>query len=327
MNASYNLSAIRQLLNAAFSVSELQTLAFDLFRPVYDDLPTAATKSFIIQQIITYAERNGRIPHLLQAVEERNRYQYGRFANQLQTAVSPIAHASYGYEQRLADLKQHINRESALLRDYEELRDNTRDPRDRRRYQTEIDRQNSLLADYRQQLAALASEIQHTQQAAPDPQPSLTDVLEAIHTLQQQMKQAEDNLTAGQEQIRAHIDERHRDTVTRIIAQLDAQHQAEILLLQEAAAQQQIARWDAQQMTLLVQQALLDLARLRQNQPDAAYWGNLLDAVNEYATWEQKLKFTLPIIPGIIEFESEMNVDVIPKLQEMWHALVAQFRR
>jgi len=240
---------------------------------------------------------------------------------------------SYGYEQRLADLNRNIARELTLLQEYEELLDNTRDPRDRRRYQADIERQNDSLDKYRQQLAALEGEVQRTQQTISETQPTLTDVMSGIRTLQQQMQQTEDKLAAGQAQIRdeldyntdrilRRIDLRHHDTVRKLIAEMDARHQAEVALLEDAAAQQQIAQREAQQLTLLVQQALFNLSDL----PDAAYWADLLNTVNEYTTWEQKLKFTLPIVPGILEFESEMNVDVLPKLQELWRALVNKFR-
>ena len=334
MSTDYNLSALRELLEAAFNVSDLQTLAFDLFRPVYDDLPSAATKSAVIRTMIDYAERYGRIPHLLQYIQRENIYQYGRFAPQLRSQT-PMTNPtpSYGYEQRLADLNRNIARELTLLQEYEELLDNTRDPRDRRRYQADIERQNDSLDKYRQQLAALEGEVQRTQQTISETQPTLTDVMSGIRTLQQQMQQTEDKLAAGQAQIRdeldyntdrilRRIDLRHHDTVRKLIAEMDARHQAEVALLEDAAAQQQIAQREAQQLTLLVQQALFNLSDL----PDAAYWADLLNTVNEYTTWEQKLKFTLPIVPGILEFESEMNVDVLPKLQELWRALVNKFR-
>ena len=75
----YNFAKIRELLTAAFSSGEINTLVFDLFRPLYDDFSGGMSKGDRIEQIVMEAERNGRIPQLLNYVQEKNAYQYGRF--------------------------------------------------------------------------------------------------------------------------------------------------------------------------------------------------------------------------------------------------------
>jgi hypothetical protein len=77
---------------------------------------------------------------------------------------------------------------------------------------------------------------------------------------------------------------------------------------------------------LLSQQALVELHRLRQGLPDGEQWQTVLGLLQREMGWQQKLKLTLPLIPGILAFESEAGVDVIPALRESWQKLVDRFR-
>jgi hypothetical protein len=66
---SYNLAAVRGLLDAALNTSEIDTLAFDLFQPVYREFAPSMAKAQKIQAIVGHAEQHGRIPNLLAYVE------------------------------------------------------------------------------------------------------------------------------------------------------------------------------------------------------------------------------------------------------------------
>ena len=79
----YNLATIRELLAAAFSSSEIDTLAFDLFQEVYRNFTSGMINSAKISLIVTHASDHGQIPRLLTYVENHNPYQYQRFAAQL----------------------------------------------------------------------------------------------------------------------------------------------------------------------------------------------------------------------------------------------------
>ena len=59
----------------------------------------------------------------------------------------------------------------------------------------------------------------------------------------------------------------------------------------------------------------------RQNQPDAAQWQSLITLLGQDATWDQKLKWTLPLIPGILTYESEANLNILHTLREAWERL------
>lgn len=82
--SEYNLPIIRELLGEAFSSGEITTLAFDLFYDVYQNFPSTMTRADKIQMVVQKAQASGRIPQLLAYVQEKNGYQYGRFADKLQ---------------------------------------------------------------------------------------------------------------------------------------------------------------------------------------------------------------------------------------------------
>lgn len=332
-----NLEAVRRLLTDAFSSGEIKTLAFDRVPEVYDDFAAGMTKSQMIEAIVENVYKQGRLPNLLAYVKKENPYQYSRYAAQLE-AVSPARQPAYGDEQRLQDLQRNINREAELLNAYEEQLAYESDPRRLKKIQYEINRQKETIAGYRQE----SDQIQTTLPAIAAPesdavQKQLDDMNKQLSAISQQIDNAETRLVAGQKEIRddirqqqeailAHIDAQHRQTIAVLVNKMDADQLELTELLLDAADNQQIAQWQAEQLTLLTQQTLVDLKQLRQNQPDAAQWDNILDALASQTGWEQKLKLTVPLIPGILEFESEMAMDVVPALKQAWGNLVDKIR-
>lgn len=331
----YNLANIREMLSTAFSIGEINTLAFDLLRQLYDDFSSGMSKSDRIEQIVMEAERNGRIPQLLNYVQEKNAYQYGRFAPHLiqeEPMPNPTTQLA-GWQQRQADLKQHIETDTKLLRDFEDTLRAETHPQRRLSYEQGIERQQEALAKWRRELAKLAGEI--VQDAPSDDlgHQILTEVRALQQTvtqqhgdIQSQLGGLEARLADGQQGILQRIDEQHRQTVSALVEKLDANQVELVDLLLDAHDQQQIAQWQADQLLLLTQQALVDLHRLRQGQPDAEQWQSLLTLLQKETSWEQKLKFTLPLIPSILEFESETAVDVLPALKQSWQTLVNRIR-
>ncbi|HEX6383437.1 MAG TPA: hypothetical protein VF177_02095 [Anaerolineae bacterium] len=344
MAEEYDLAAVRNLLNDAFNAGEVRTLAFDRFQPVYNDFAAGMTKGQMIEAIVEHASKYGRIPDLLSYVKSVNAYQYGRYANQLRatpqtTSKGQGAMPSF-QERRLRDLQNHIEEDAELLKDYEDELRYTDDPRRKRRIQREIERQRKSLADYQQQLeelTAAAGLTAATPSAASETAATLNAMRTDLGALQRQLGGMEKRLAAGQQTIRddiarqqdvilVHIDERHRETIESILKQLDANQLEVVELLLDAADQKQIAQWEAQQLTLLAQQALVELQRVRESQPDAAEWQSLLALLERDISLEQKLKLTIPIIPGLLEYENELSVDLQEMLKQAWSRLTSKVK-
>jgi internalin A len=155
------------------------------------------------------------------------------------------------------------------------------------------------------------------------------DIRREFRNLRHQLSETEQRILTGQETLRhailARLDAQETRVVGAILEKLDANQLALVDLLLDAADQQQIAQWEAENLTRLAQQAVLDLTRLRQNQPDVDQWQSILALLEGDTSWEQKLKFSLPLFP-FLSFESEVKVDVRNALKEGWQRLVKQVK-
>lgn len=70
---------IRRLLFDAFSDEELMAFCFDHFQSLYQDFASGMSKSEKVQRVLDYCARHGQFDRLLELVEEKNPYQYGRY--------------------------------------------------------------------------------------------------------------------------------------------------------------------------------------------------------------------------------------------------------
>jgi hypothetical protein len=75
-SSTWNTAAIRQLLTAALDDQSLTDLAFDHFRPVYDQFGIGLTRSHKIQLLLDYCTRHNQIESLLTQIERLNPTQY-----------------------------------------------------------------------------------------------------------------------------------------------------------------------------------------------------------------------------------------------------------
>lgn len=334
---TYNLETLRKLLNNAFSSGEIKTLAFDRFYDVHNDFAAGMSKRQMIEAVVEYAHKNGRIPDILDYVKKENPYQYSQYASQLE-AGSPARQPAFGDDQRLEDLQHNIDREAKLLNAYEKQLTYEDDARHLLKIQHNIERQKETIAGYRQEAAKIQASLSAA--AAPETdvvQKQLGDINQQLAAISQQIDKAENSLAEGQKNIRddirqqqetvlAHIDAQHRQTIAVLVNKMDADQLELTELLLDAVDNQQIAQWEAEQLTLLTQQVLVDLKRLRQNQPDAIQWDSLLDALASQTGWKQKLKLTVPLIPGFVAFDSGIEMDVVPALKQAWQNLVKKVR-
>ncbi|MAU02188.1 MAG: hypothetical protein CL608_34050 [Anaerolineaceae bacterium] len=332
----YNLAKIREMLTAAFNIGEIDTLAFDLFPKLQGDFSSGMSKSDRIKQIVREAEQHGRMPDVLAFVQKENPYQYGRFAPHFLKS-EPIANPtaqSDGWQQRKAVLEGHVQVDLQLLADYENKLRFEDDPRQKLRWENEIEQQQARLAKWRHELADLVGEVEQADEKTSTEQTLLQElkqfqatITERLDIVTTQLDSIESQLTASQKAVLQRIDEQHRQTVAALVEKLDANQVELVDLLLDAHDQQQIAQWQAEQLLLLTQQALVDLHNLCQGQPEAEQWQAVLNLLQQEASWQQKLKWTVPIIPGILAFESETAVDVIPALKQTWQNLVNHLRR
>jgi hypothetical protein len=118
--SDYNLHTIRELLGEAFSSGEITTLAFDLFHDVYQNFSASMTRADKIQMVVEKAQASGKIPQLLAYVQEKNPYQYGRYANQL-ISQSVAQETTLSIPKPPERSLRQLKREKELLESHAEL--------------------------------------------------------------------------------------------------------------------------------------------------------------------------------------------------------------
>jgi hypothetical protein len=75
-SSTWNTAAIRHLLSEALDDQSLTDLAFDHFRPVYDQFSIGLTRSHKIQLLIEYCQRHNQVEALLNQIQRLNPAQY-----------------------------------------------------------------------------------------------------------------------------------------------------------------------------------------------------------------------------------------------------------
>ena len=83
MTTRYNTAALRDLISAALSGDELTALAFDHFRPVYDQFAAGQTRHQRVQLLLDHTARSGQMARLAALIQEINPARYREFAGRL----------------------------------------------------------------------------------------------------------------------------------------------------------------------------------------------------------------------------------------------------
>jgi hypothetical protein len=80
---TYNLSALRELFNAAFGDEELTALCFDRFPAVYDNFSAGMSKGQKIKRLLDICLRREQLPVLAVDIQTRNPAQFKRYEERL----------------------------------------------------------------------------------------------------------------------------------------------------------------------------------------------------------------------------------------------------
>ena len=227
---------------------------------------------------------------------------------------------SPGFHQRLQDLDKHISQEQELLREFEEVLREERDPRTKARYRRDIERQQESVAGYRQEYNELQQELigQHPAR------------MQEMGNQLQQMDAKLNILLSSQVAIYENLDQMRQDLLLRY----DATEQATI----QAVAQQ------LNQNQLVLTQNLLDA--LEANQVSEQQMQQMLEVLEERVPAlppsqaavaeiikdpeldaKHKLKVTLPLVPFLVDYEGELELGSGFNIKSAWEQLLTKLRR
>ena len=99
MTTRYNTAALRDLIGAALTEDEFTALAFDYFRPVYNQFAAGQTLGQRVQLLLEHAARSGQMARLAALIQEINPARYREYADRLLTPDADATDAAPAHPQ------------------------------------------------------------------------------------------------------------------------------------------------------------------------------------------------------------------------------------
>ena len=229
-------------------------------------------------------------------------------------------------ELRLKHLEDNIEQDLALRKKYEDALRYEDEPRRKSKYQREIEQLRESANCYQQELDELRTQV--------IPETSLHIQDTAIHL--QQIEAKLNRLSAGQKAIYENINylrqrllERYNASEQNIIAaiaeRLDISQITKISTVLDAIEADRVSEREMQQILQSIQLSLMTLQQrgttLTLSQQTLAKFINAPELDTKH-----RLKFSLPIIPFLLDYEGELELGTEINLKAAWQKLMGRFK-
>ena len=225
-------------------------------------------------------------------------------------------------ERRIQQLANNIRKDMDLLEDYEdELRYET-DPRRLARYRREIERQRESLTRYQREYDELRGQV------TGEPSAEMRDTADILRYLNTKLdgllsgqKFIQDDLKDFRRTLLARFDASEQTIISTIVQRLDQNQSATVQSILDVMDTQRVPENELQETLKVIQQALSEI-----KQKEAGYYdsqllrdvGNLSEVVDDpRLDVNHKLKVSVPIIPLILSYETEVGLN----LKAAWQRL------
>ena len=234
-------------------------------------------------------------------------------------------------ELRLQDLADNIRQDLNLLKEYEDgLRYET-DPRRLAGYRREIERQRESLTRYQQEYDELQKQVTGV------PSAEMVDTADLLR----QMDAKLDDLLAGQENMQddlndlrktllARFDTSEQAIISAIVQRLDQNQLATVQSILDEIETHRVPENELQETLNTIQQALLEIRQTEIGLYDSQLTSeakDLSEMVDDpKLDVNHKLKVSVPIIPLILSYETEVELKSGLNLKAAWQRLKARVR-
>ena len=234
-------------------------------------------------------------------------------------------------ELRLQDLADNIRQDLNLLKEYEDgLRYET-DPRRLVGYRREIERQRESLTRYLQEYDELQKQV------TGEPSAEMVDTADLLR----QMDAKLDDLLEGQENMQqdlnylrktllARFDTSEQAIISAIVQRLDQNQLATVQSIVDEIETHSVPENELQETLSALQQALLEIRQTERGLYDSQLTSeakDLSEMVDDpKLDVNHKLKVSVPIIPLILSYETEVELKSGLNLKAAWQRLKARVR-
>lgn len=232
-------------------------------------------------------------------------------------------------EQRIQDLADNIRQDMNLLKAYEDELRYEADPRRLARYRRGIERQRESLTRYQQEYDELqkqvtgvpSAEMVDTADLLQQMDAKLDDVLEGQESMQDDLKDLRKTLLAR-------FDTSEQVIISAIVQRLDQNQLATVQSILDEIETHSVPQNELQETLSALQQALLEIRQTGLNDSQMVREVENLSAVVDDPKLDvtHKLKVSIPIIPLILSYETEVELKSGLNLKTAWQRLKVRVR-
>jgi len=232
-------------------------------------------------------------------------------------------------ERRLQDLADNIRQDMNLLKAYEdELRYET-DPRHLARCRREIERQRESLTRYQQEYKELQKQVTGVPSAEMVDTANLLRQMDAkLDDVLKNQKVMQDDLKDLRKTLLARFDASEQVIITAIVQRLDQNQLATVQSILDEIETYSVPENELQETLSALQQALLEIRQTGLNDSQLMTEAKDLSEMVDDPKLEvsHKLKVSVPIIPLILSYETEVELKSGVNLKTAWQRLKARVR-
>ena len=232
-------------------------------------------------------------------------------------------------ELRIQDLADNIRQDMNLLKAYEdELRYET-DPRLLAGYRREIERQHESLSSYQQEYDELQKQVTGVPSAEMVDTANLLRQMDAkLDDVLKNQKVMQDDLEDLRKTLLARFDASEQVIITAIVQRLDQNQLATVQSILDEIETHSVPENELQETLSALQQALLEVRQMGLNDLQLMTEAKSLSDVVEDPKLDvnHKLKVSVPIIPLILSYETEVVLQSGLNLKAAWRRLKARVR-
>ncbi|NQE52365.1 hypothetical protein C5S29_02130 [ANME-1 cluster archaeon GoMg3.2] len=232
-------------------------------------------------------------------------------------------------ELRIQDLADNIRQDMNLLKAYEdELRYET-DPRRLAGYRREIERQRESLTRYKQEYDELQKQVTDVPSAEMEDTANLLRQMDAkLDDLLEGQESMQDDLKDLRKTLLARFDASEQVIISTIVQRLDLNQLATVQSILDEIEIHRVPENELQETLNTIQQALLEIRQTGLNDSQLMTEAKDLSEMVDDPKLDvnHKLKISVPIIPLILTYETEVELKSGLNLKAAWQRLKARVR-
>jgi hypothetical protein len=227
------------------------------------------------------------------------------------------------FKRRLIDLEGHINKDLELSKQYEDAFRYEDDPRRSAKYQNEIGKLKASADRYGQEYESL--QLSFNQQSYPEEsylKNQLNTIQEGITKLQAGQRVIYNNITSLRFNVLSRFDEAERKIIPTILLSIDESELKIVNSMVDAAERSQLSADEIRQITSISEVAI---EKLTGHTTSEELQGIIKLLKSPELENKHRLTLTIPIIPLLLNYETELEIGSGINIAQAWKSLSKRF--